>query len=212
MRLRHIKGCEEFVENSRFTETAPEQKKGKWPHPLHVEIGMGKGIFLRELAKQNPDVFYIGIERYESVIQKAIERIEREDPVPENVRFICMDAEKLRDVFADGEIDRIYLNFSDPWPKPRHENRRLTSPRFMKLYESVLCPDGQIEFKTDNNEFFEYSLESVPAAGWQLTFVTRDLHHEDVPNVMTEYEEKFSAQGNAINKLVAKFPQKVIDK
>ena len=204
MRLRHIKGCEEFVENSRFTIVDPESMKGKWPHPLHVEIGMGKGRFLREMAKQNPDVFYVGIERYESVIQKAIERIEREDPVPENVRFICMDAEKLRDVFADGEIDRVYLNFSDPWPKARHENRRLTSPRFMKLYEYTLKDEGQVEFKTDNMDLFDYSLESVPASGWELTYVTKDLHNEDVPNVMTEYEEKFSSKGNPICKLISR--------
>ena len=207
MRLRHIKGCEEFVENSRFTVSNPEKHKGSWPHPLHVEIGMGKGKFLREMARQNPEVFYLGIERYESIIQKAIERLEREDPVPENLHFICMDADHLPTVFAEGEIDRIYLNFSDPWPKTRHEHRRLTSPQFLKLYENTLSADGCIEFKTDNDGLFEYSLESVPAAGWTITYMTRDLHSEDVPNVTTEYEEKFSAKGNRISKLIAVKPK-----
>ena len=207
MRLRHIKGCEEFVNNHRLTVSEPEAKKGSWPHPLHVEIGMGKGRFIREMAKLNPDVYYIGIERYESVIQKAIERKERDEEAgieSNNINFICMDAEKLADIFAPGEIDKIYLNFSDPWPKARHEHRRLTSPRFMKIYDSVLAKDGTVEFKTDNETLFDYSLESIPASGWQLTYVTRDLHSEDVPNVMTEYEEKFSSRGNPIYKLIAK--------
>ena len=207
MRLRHIKGCEEFVKNHRLTISEPEGKKGSWTHPLHVEIGMGKGRFIREMAKLNPDIYYLGIERYESVIQKAIERKERDEEAgieSSNINFICMDAEKLSDVFAPGEIDKIYLNFSDPWPKARHEHRRLTSPRFMKIYDSVLAEDGTVEFKTDNESLFDYSLESIPASGWQLTYVTRDLHSEDIPNVMTEYEEKFSSKGNAIYKLIAK--------
>ena len=207
MRLRHIKGCEEFVNNHRLTISEPEGKKGSWPHPLHVEIGMGKGRFIREMAKLNLDIYYLGIERYESVIQKAIERKERDEEAgieSSNINFICMDAEKLSDVFAPGEIDKIYLNFSDPWPKARHEHRRLTSPRFMKIYDSVLAEDGTVEFKTDNESLFDYSLESIPASGWQLTYVTRDLHSEDIPNVMTEYEEKFSSKGNAIYKLIAK--------
>lgn len=207
MRLRHIKGCEEFVNNHRLTISDPESKKGSWQHPLHVEIGMGKGRFIREMAKLNPDIYYIGIERYESVIQKAIERKERDEEagiVSNNINFICMDAEKLANVFAPGEIDKIYLNFSDPWPKARHEHRRLTSPRFMKIYDGVLAKDGTVEFKTDNETLFDYSLESIPASGWQLTYVTRDLHSEDIPNVMTEYEEKFSSKGNPIYKLIAK--------
>ena len=207
MRLRHIKGCEEFVNNHRLTISDPESKKGSWPHPLHVEIGMGKGRFIREMAKLNPDIYYLGIERYESVIQKAIERKERDEEAgieSNNINFICIDAEKLADVFAPGEIDKIYLNFSDPWPKARHEHRRLTSPRFMKIYDSVLAKDGTVEFKTDNETLFDYSLESIPASGWQLTYVTRDLHSEDIPNIMTEYEEKFSSKGNPIYKLIAR--------
>jgi len=207
MRLRHIKGCEDFVNNHPLTISDPEENKGKWPHPIHVEIGMGKGRFIREMAKANPEIYYIGIERYESVIQKAIERKVKDEEAGftnKNLNFVCMDAELLNTVFADGEIDKIYLNFSDPWPKARHEHRRLTSSRFMKIYDQVLAPEGTVEFKTDNMDLFDYSLESIPASGWEPIYVTRDLHSEDVPNIMTEYEEKFSAKGNPINKLIAR--------
>ncbi|MDO4939762.1 MAG: tRNA (guanosine(46)-N7)-methyltransferase TrmB [Lachnospiraceae bacterium] len=206
MRLRHIKGCEEFVNNHRLTVSEPEKNKGRWQHPIHVEIGMGKGMFLREMARLHSDIYYLGIERYESVIQKAIERKEKDEQagiISSNINFVCMDAEKLADVFEKGEVDRIYLNFSDPWPKARHENRRLTSPRFMKLYDEILRKDGTVEFKTDNEELFDYSLESIPASGWKLIYVSRDLHSENVPNVMTEYEKKFSSKGNPIFKLIA---------
>lgn len=206
MRLRHIKGCEEFVNNHRLTISEPEAMKGRWKHPIHVEIGMGKGRFIREMAKLYPEIYYLGIERYESVIQKAIERKEKDEEAgiqSDNLNFVCMDAEKLDDVFEAGEVDKIYLNFSDPWPKARHEHRRLTSPGFMKLYDRILAKDGTVEFKTDNEALFDYSLEAIPAAGWKLDYVTRDLHSEDVPNVMTEYEEKFSAKGNPIFKLIA---------
>lgn len=207
MRLRHIKGSEEFVANSASTINNPEDYLGKWPHPLHIEIGMGKGRFLRTLARMNPDINYLGIEIYESVIQKAIERKEKDEaengPLG-NLHFLCMNAERLPVTFAEGEVDRIYLNFSDPWPKDRHAKRRLTSPVFMKLYDRVLKKDGEIEFKTDNVNLFNYSLESIPQSGWDVVYKTFDLHSEATPNVMTEYEEKFSEKGNKICKLVAK--------
>jgi len=207
MRLRHIKGCEDFVNNHPLTITKPEEKKGNWPHPIHVEIGMGKGRFIREMAKLNPDIYYLGIERYESVLQKAIERKEKDEAegyTNKNINFVCMDAELLPTIFGEGEIDKIYLNFSDPWPKARHESRRLTSPKFMGIYDKVLKADGTVEFKTDNQVLFDYSLEAIPSAGWEIIYVTRDLHSEDVPNVMTEYEEKFSSKGNPIFKLIAR--------
>jgi len=206
MRLRHIKGSEEFVQSSDSVIQVPEDYKGTYKHPLHVEIGMGKGMFLRRMARLNPEIFYLGIEIYESVIMKAIERKEKDEeengPL-DNLKFICMNAERLECCFDKGEIDRIYLNFSDPWPKARHEHRRLTSPIFMRLYDKVLAKDGQLEFKTDNVDLFEYSLESIPSAGWRIIYQTHDLHSEPVDNVMTEYEEKFSAKGNPICKLIA---------
>ena len=209
MRLRHIKGCEAFVAGSPYTINDPKGYKGRWQDafaqkaPLHIEIGMGKGQFIRRMAMLHPDINYLGIEIYESVMQKAIERLERMEEKPSNLFFLCMNAEILEDVFAPGEVDRIYLNFSDPWPKARHEHRRLTSPRFMERYDKVLAADGTVEFKTDNEGLFDYSLEAIPQAGWKIIWQTRDLHSLDMPNVMTEYEEKFSAKGNPIYKLVA---------
>ena len=206
MRLRHIKGCEEFVANSPCTINDPESHKGRWQEtfarrqPLHIEIGMGKGRFIRQMAALHPDINYLGIEIYESVMQKAIERLGEK---PDNLFFLCMNAEILEDVFAPGEVERIYLNFSDPWPKVRHEHRRLTSPRFMAIYDKVLASDGTVEFKTDNEGLFDYSLEAIPQAGWQIIWQTRDLHALDIDNVETEYEEKFSAKGNPIYKLIA---------
>ncbi len=215
MRLRHITGSEDFVANSEYVTHDPEKYKGKWKeyfgndNPVRIEIGMGKGQFIETLAARNPDINYIGIERYDTVILKAIkkrEALEKDGTRLANLTFISIDARLLGDVFEKGEVDRIYLNFSDPWPKDRQANRRLTSPVFMKIYREFLKDDGQLEFKTDNTGLFDYSLESIPESGWTLTAVTRDLHHDESMNqgnVMTEYEEKFSQKGNPIYKLIA---------
>ena len=155
------------------------------------------------LAHQNPHINYIGIEKYSSVLIRALEKME-EDPLP-NIRFIRMDAEKLTDMFDKWEIARIYLNFSDPWPKDRHAKRRLTSQAFLARYDRILEPAGHIEFKTDNQDLFTFSLEQVEPAGWKLDACTRDLHHDaelNEGNVMTEYEEKFSSAGNPICKMI----------
>lgn len=209
MRLRHIPGAEQIIEESPFVIQEPEQKKGGWrdvfgdDHPIRIEVGMGKGRFITELAAQNPDVNYIGIERYSTVLVKALRK--REQLELPNLYYMCIDARKLAEIFAPEEVERIYLNFSDPWPKDRHANRRLTSPPFMKVYDEILAKAGQVEFKTDNRGLFEYSLQAIPEAGWRITEQTFDLHHSDMAegNVMTEYESKFAAEGKPICKLVA---------
>ena len=209
MRLRHIKGAEEEIAESPYVVQDPQSLKGEWhrffgnDNPIRIEVGMGKGKFIMELAGRHPDVNFIGIERYPSVLLRALKkRGELELP---NIYFLCVDARELSDIFAPGEVDRIYLNFSDPWPKDRHAKRRLTSPDFMRVYDAVLARDGRLEFKTDNQELFTYSLRSIPEAGWRIEAFTRDLHHSELAegNVMTEYETKFSAMGNPICKLVA---------
>ncbi len=210
MRLRNIKGAKEAVSQSPYCIMPSEGIKGNWnsvfpnDNPIHIEIGMGKGQFLIRLARQNPNINYIGVERYESVLIRAVQKMENE-PL-QNIRFICMDAALLSEVFAPEEVFRIYLNFSDPWPKDRHAKRRLTSGNFLNLYQKILSPSGRIEFKTDNRNLFDFSLEEVKASGLKLCSFTYDLHNDDsmnAGNVMTEYEEKFSALGNPICKLIA---------
>lgn len=209
MRLRNIKGADETVANSGYTIKQPKEQKGKWNQifagtsPIHIEIGMGKGKFITTLAKENPDINYIGIERYTSVLVRSIEKMDEKEVLP-NLRFICMDAGEIDEVFERGEVDKIYLNFSDPWPKDRHAKRRLTSGKFLERYDKILKADGVIEFKTDNDSLFEFSMEEIPQAGWNIIQSTWDLHNSDMMegNVMTEYEEKFSAKGNPIHKLI----------
>lgn len=211
MRLRNVPGAREAIADSPLAVNEPATFKGKWKeafgndHPIRIEIGMGKGKFITTLAQQNPDINYVGIEKYSSVLIRAIEKCE-ELEVP-NLRFIRMDAEYICDVFEKGEVDRIYLNFSDPWPKDRHAKRRLTSKQFFDRYDKILKKDGIVEFKTDNDLLFQFSLEQVPEAGWELAEQTWDLHNDErlmEGNVMTEYENKFSAKGNPIHKLIAR--------
>ena len=213
MRLRNIPGADDVIKTHPIAIKNAKDYKGKWnalfenDAPIHIEIGMGKGQFLLTLAKQNQDINYIGIERYSSVLLRALEKFDTEEfSELKNVRFICMDAMELPEVFELGEVEKIYLNFSDPWPKARHARRRLTSTQFLAQYEKVLQQDGVVEFKTDNRLLFEFSLEQVEEAGWKLVGKTFDLHHDDKMNegnVMTEYEEKFSSMGNPIHKLIA---------
>ncbi len=213
MRLRNIPGADDVIRRHPIAVKECKQYKGQWnklfenSNPIHIEIGMGKGQFILSLAKQNPQINYIGIERYSSVLLRALEKFDTEEFCElTNVRFICMDAMELPDVFEMGEVGKIYLNFSDPWPKKRHARRRLTSTVFFTQYDKVLAKEGVVEFKTDNRPLFEFSLEQVQEAGWRLLGSTFDLHHDaamNQGNVMTEYEEKFSAQGNPIHKLIA---------
>ena len=209
MRLRNVPGARETIIENQFSIQQPEQMKGKWAevfqnvHPIHIEVGMGKGQFIIEMAKRNPEINYIGIEKYSSVLVRAVEKLE--DFEHNNLRLIRMDAENIEEVFDKDEVDRIYLNFSDPWPKDRHAKRRLTSTRFLERYNNILTPEGRVMFKTDNKDLFDFSLEQVEEAGWILENHTYDLHHSEYNegNVMTEYEEKFSAKGNPICRLVA---------
>lgn len=219
MRLRNIPRAEGVLAASPEVLKAPEQFRGAFrqtvfqnTNPLHIEIGMGKGQFLLTLALQNPSVNYIGIERYSSVLLRPVEKLASMqaagETVPANLRFICMDAADISQVFAPGEVDRIYLNFSDPWPKARHARRRLTSLEYLARYDKILSPDGQVEFKTDNRALFEFSLEQIEASpAWTLVACTFDLHHDPLlnqGNIMTEYEEKFSSMDHPICKLIAR--------
>lgn len=211
MRLRNIPGAGEFIDNSPYCIKEPVELKGNWHNflgnnnPIHIEVGMGKGRFLMDLARLHPEINYIGIERYTSVLLRAVQKMQ-EDELP-NVHFLCIDAATLPDIFDRNEVDRIYLNFSDPWPKDRHARRRLTSSEFLARYDLFLAPDGRIEFKTDNQDLFTFSLEEIESSDkWHLDASTRDLHHDaamNEGNIMTEYEEKFSAVGNPICKLIA---------
>jgi len=209
MRLRNVTGSREVIANSRFVVQEPFERKGKWnaffgnENPIHIEIGMGKGRFIMDLAAANPDINYIGIEKYSTVLLRAIQKME-ENELP-NLRFIRMDAEDICEVFDREETAKIYLNFSDPWPKDRHAKRRLPSRQFLARYNLILKKDGRIEFKTDNVDLFDFALEEIEPAGWKVEAVTRDLHHDETMfagNIMTEYEEKFSSLGNPIYKYI----------
>ncbi|MDG5473494.1 tRNA (guanosine(46)-N7)-methyltransferase TrmB [Jeotgalibacillus sp. ET6] len=195
--------AERLADYPHYAVPVPENVKGNWSedfgnhNPLHIEVGTGKGRFVTEMARANPDVNYIGIELSESVIVTALDRVIEAD-LP-NVKLLNINAEDLTAVFEKGEVHRVYLNFSDPWPKNRHEKRRLTYKKFLDLYKTVLPEKGEIHFKTDNQGLFEYSLQSFSAYGLLLTYVSLDLHKSDFEgNIMTEYEEKFSNKGQRI--------------
>lgn len=211
MRLRNVPGAREAIAASMYCYETPEDKKGLWynqfcnHNPIHIEIGMGKGRFITELALKNPQLNYIGIEKYSSVLLRALEK--QEDLQLPNLCFIRMDAEDICKIFAPSEVARIYLNFSDPWPKDRHAKRRLTSAQFLARYKQILHPQGSLEFKTDNTDLFQFSLltaQIVP--DWDLVAFTDDLHHDPMNegNVMTEYEERFSSMGTPIHKMILK--------
>lgn len=214
MRLRNIPGAKDAISQSPYVILNPQDQKGKWSHvfqnenPIHIEVGMGKGRFIMDMAAQNPNINYIGIEMYDSVLLRAIQKMDeraQNGTLIKNLYFMRMDARELPLVFNPGEVDKIYLNFSDPWPKERHAKRRLTSRQFLARYHQILKPDGIVEFKTDNQELFNFSLAEIRESGWELTACTFNLHQDPVlnaGNVMTEYEEKFSSLGNPIYKLI----------
>ncbi len=197
-----MKNKKEIIENGKYTVLNPIEYKGKWEmvfnndNPIYIEIGMGKGDFILENAIKYPNINFIGIEKFDSILALAIKKIDNYELL--NLRLIRMDALNIDDVF-DHEIDKVFLNFSDPWPKPRHAKRRLTSDVFLNLYESIFRGKPLIEMKTDNQSLFEYSLISFNINGYKIKEISLDLHHSMTENnIMTEYERKFSSLGNPI--------------
>lgn len=211
MRQRHKPWADDFLkENTDLIIPNPYEKKGKWQdhfgnnQPIHLEIGTGKGQFIAGMAERHPDVNFLGIELGKSIIVMAGSKVKKAGR--ENVALLHVDAADLNELFADNEIAAIYLNFSDPWPKKRHTKRRLTFHTFLEQYRHILQPEGEIVLKTDNQGFFEYSLVSFSQFGLTLKEVNLDLHSvEESDNVMTEYEEKFSAKGQPIYRCKAQF-------
>lgn len=219
MRLRHIKGAEEMIASNRFVIQNPDCLQGEYRQmfddlvgvtaptrrPLHIEVGMGKGRFITTLATNNSDINYIGIENHSTVLLKAVKKLEECEL--NNLRFILMDAMGIEEIFAPGEVDKIYLNFSDPWPKDRHAKRRLPSRQFLARFHTILADEGIIEFKTDNRVLFDFALDELNYSEFELLAKTYDLHADEklnVGNIMTEYEEKFSSMGNPICKYIIK--------
>lgn len=205
MRLRNLKDKDILVENCNYLIKDYSFMKGKWQqefnnnNPIHIEIGMGKGDYIYHMALKYPNINFIGIEKYSGVIARAIKKYPERLP---NLRIINMDAIKLNEVF-DHEIETIYLNFSDPWPKKRHASRRLTSEVFLKVYDNLFCNQKRIVMKTDNLILFASSLVSLSEYGYILKDVNLDLGSSDIPNIPTEYETKFMNKGIKINYLVA---------
>ncbi len=211
MRLRNVRGSRETIAESNYVvhEDIMFDQPGKWheifgnENPIHIEIGMGKGQFIHALAKLHPEINYVGIEKYSSVLLRAIQKMDAEE-LP-NLKFLRMEAEDITKVFGKHEVDKIYLNFSDPWPKDRHAKRRLPSREFLARYNEILKPDSRLEFKTDNRPLFDFAVEELEPAGWKAEVITYDLHADEKlveGNIMTEYEEKFSSMGNPICKYI----------
>ena len=209
MRLRNIPGAREAIGVSEYVIPEENECAGKWheifgnEQPIHIEIGTGKGRFIMELAARHPEINYIGIEKYSSVLFRATQKMEI-TPLA-NLRFIRMEAEHILRYFEKNEVKRIYLNFSDPWPKERHAKRRLVSREFLDRYRILLRQGGHLEFKTDNRDLFDFGVEQTEVARWEIMAITYDLHHNaemNAGNILTEYEERFSAKGNPICKYI----------
>ncbi|MBS5800500.1 MAG: tRNA (guanosine(46)-N7)-methyltransferase TrmB [Clostridiales bacterium] len=214
MRLRRDPRATEYLAQDERVVQEPTAYKGKWhtlfgnDNPIHVEFGCGKGGFITELARRNPGINYVAAERAETVVYKACKKANREE-TPDNLVFVFEDMAKCLDIFEEGEIDRLYLNFSDPWPKKRHAKKRLTYRDFLKKYAIILGEKGEVHFKTDNKGLFASSIEEFSLEGWLMKNVTLDLHNSDMEdNIMTEYEKKFSEMGFTINRLEAVPPKK----
>jgi tRNA (guanine-N(7)-)-methyltransferase len=199
LRLKHVKGASEIIEKSKYIVSEPTNYKGKIDklfnnkNKIYIEIGMGKGDFIIENAKRYPDINFIGIERFDSIIVRAIEKLEKEEI--NNLKLYKIDADEIESIF-DKEIDKIYLNFSDPWPKVRHEKRRLSSENFLKKYDKIFKSKKQITMKTDNRHLFEFSLMSYTNYGYKIKDISLDLYKDEYKeNIPTEYETKFHSKG-----------------
>ena len=211
MRKRYVEGALDLIQahpdliiNNLENKIIDINKIFSNNNPIHVEIGMGKGIFIYTMALNNPDINYIGIERFDSIIVKALQKVIK-NPL-KNLMLLRTDAMDLLTIFKKRSIARIYLNFSDPWPKNRHEKRRLTYSKFLKMYQSLMLEKAELHFKTDNSDFFSYSVEEIENYPMEIIYLTHDLHQSDLKeNIMTEFEEKFYKQGKNINKLTAVF-------
>jgi tRNA (guanine-N7-)-methyltransferase len=207
MRLRHIKNADEDIKKSKYYVDDPESHKGSFnklfgnKKPIHLEIGMGKGNFIIEMAKRNPDINFIGLEKFDSVLVKAVEKLESIEL--DNLKLIWYDAATIDNLF-DKEIDTLYLNFSDPWPKKRHAKRRLTHESFLEKYDKIFKKENNIIMKTDNRKLFEYSVKSFTDYGYKIEDISLDLHSDEVDIVETEYEKKFTKKGNVIYKVNVK--------
>ena len=206
MRLRNIKGAIDVLNSSSYVIKNPSEYKGNFQslfentNPIHLEIGMGKGKFIVENAKTYPNINFIGMEMYDSVLVRAVEKIEKDIP---NLKLIKMDATYIEEVF-EKDIDMLYLNFSDPWPKARHEHRRLTSDRFLNRYDKIFAGQKQIIMKTDNRKLFEFSLMSLADYGYKIKELSLNLHDDELKdNIETEYEMKFSSKGFPIYRVYA---------
>ena len=206
MRLKNVKGANEIIIKGIYYVSNPYEQKGKWnkyfdnDNPIYIEIGMGKGDFIIENAKRYPNINFIGIEKYDSVIVRAIQKSNELEL--NNLKIVRIDANRLNEIF-DKEIDTIYLNFSDPWPKDRHAKRRLTSEVFLNIYDGIFKNEEKIIMKTDNVALFNYSIESLMNHGYDITYRTNNLNCLSDDNIMTEYETKFYNKGIKINKLIA---------
>jgi len=209
MRLRNVKNAASLLAaHPEWLILEGETRRGSWKdvfsndHPIHLEIGCGKGRFLTEMARQHPEINFLGMEKFDSVIVRALQKVLM-DPLP-NLRLLRADAVNLETLFAPGEIRTLYLNFSDPWPKPSHSRRRLTSPEFIARYRMVLPAGAPLYFKTDNFPLFSFSMKSFVDSGLAIDRISLDLHREtDIPNIESEFESRFVAMGNPIYYLKA---------
>ena len=207
MRLKNVKGANDIIIKGLYYIDNPSIYKGKWHklfnnnNPIYIELGMGKGDFIINNALKYPNINFIGIEKYDSVIVRAIQKSNELEL--NNLKLIRLDVINIDNIF-DKEVDKIYLNFSDPWPKERHTKRRLTSKIFLDKYSKVFKNDNVIEMKTDNIDLFNYSVDSLKDYGYVIEYITNDLHSENIFNIETEYEHKFSSKGIKINKFIAK--------